>query len=123
SSWLSPRRDWKPAAASDVRPRMSLVLQSLLPYPHSCQGTSPHQQGWDTKMAMLSWARAFAGLHSFDCGHSVFEALELKKPRTGTDAPLSEHVQDQFVLSGCRITRMRSVPDSAIHVSPLRPSI
>ena len=27
---------------------MSLVLQSLLPYPHSCQGTSPHQQGWDT---------------------------------------------------------------------------
>src|SRR5262249_12852195 len=24
-------------------------------YPHSCQGTSPHQQGWDTKMAMLSF--------------------------------------------------------------------
>ena len=55
SSWLSPRRDRKPAAASDVRPRVSLVLQSLLPYPHSCQGTSPHQQGWDTKMAMLSF--------------------------------------------------------------------
>src|SRR5262245_55213066 len=34
---------------------MSLVLRSLLPYPHSCQGTSPHQQGWDTKMAMLSF--------------------------------------------------------------------
>src|SRR5215831_12094493 len=34
---------------------MSLVLQSLLPYPNSCQGTSPHQQGWDTKMAMLSF--------------------------------------------------------------------
>src|SRR6516165_808607 len=34
---------------------MSLVLQSLLPYPHSCQGTSQHQQGWDTKMAMLSF--------------------------------------------------------------------
>src|SRR5262249_34013878 len=32
---------------------MSLVLQSLLPYPHSCQGTSPHQQGWDTKMLSL----------------------------------------------------------------------
>src|SRR5262249_51837237 len=32
---------------------MSLVLQSLLPYPHSCQGTSPHQQGWDTKMLAL----------------------------------------------------------------------
>src|SRR5438128_1029880 len=34
---------------------MSLVLRSLLPYPHSCQGTSPHQQGWDMKMAMLSF--------------------------------------------------------------------
>lgn len=33
---------------------MSLVLQSLLPHPDSCQGTSPYQQGWDTKMAHLS---------------------------------------------------------------------
>jgi len=33
---------------------MSLVLQSLLPYPNGCQGTSPHQQGRDTKMAELS---------------------------------------------------------------------
>src|SRR4051812_16782905 len=32
---------------------MSLVLQSLLPYPDSCLGTSPHQQGWDTKMDKL----------------------------------------------------------------------
>src|ERR1700719_705498 len=29
---------------------MSLVLQSLLPFPNSCQGTSPHQQGRGTKM-------------------------------------------------------------------------
>src|SRR4029078_5240227 len=34
---------------------MSLVLQSLLPYPDSCMGTSPHQQGWDTKMEKLSY--------------------------------------------------------------------
>ena len=34
---------------------MSLVLQSFLPYPDSCLGTSPHQQGWDTKMAELSF--------------------------------------------------------------------
>src|SRR5258705_1962006 len=34
---------------------MSLALQSLLPYPHSCLGTSPHQQGWDTKMEKLSY--------------------------------------------------------------------
>src|SRR5215204_3458374 len=55
SSWLSPRRDRKPAAASDPKPRMSLELQSLLPYPNSCPGASPHQQGRDTKMAMLSF--------------------------------------------------------------------
>src|SRR5262245_63021983 len=34
---------------------MSLALQSLLPYPNSCLGASPHQQGRDTKMAMLSF--------------------------------------------------------------------
>ena len=49
-----PHRGWKPVASSVSRPRMSLVLQSLLPYPDSCQGTSPYQQGWDTKMANLS---------------------------------------------------------------------
>ena len=32
---------------------MSLVLQPFLPFPHSCQGPSPHQQGRDTKMADL----------------------------------------------------------------------
>jgi transposase len=49
-----PHRDWKPVASSVSRPRMSLVLQSLLPYPNSCRGASPHQQGWDTKMADIS---------------------------------------------------------------------
>src|SRR5262245_30909457 len=34
---------------------MSLVLQSVLPHPHSCMGSSPHQQGWDTKMEKLSY--------------------------------------------------------------------
>src|SRR5205807_5705201 len=34
---------------------MSLELRSLLPYPNSCRGTRPHQQGRDTKMAMLSF--------------------------------------------------------------------
>src|SRR6266508_2295577 len=50
-----PRRDRKPAAVSDPNPRMSLELRSLLPYPNSCPGTSPHQQERDTKMAMLSF--------------------------------------------------------------------
>src|SRR6266702_4261922 len=30
---------------------MSLVLRPSLPYPNSCQGTSPHQQGRGTKMS------------------------------------------------------------------------
>src|SRR2546430_3712450 len=34
---------------------MSLVLKALLSYPNRCQGTSPHQQGWDTKMEKLSY--------------------------------------------------------------------
>src|SRR6516225_12496955 len=45
-----PRLDWKPAAASADRPRMSLALQSVFPFPNSYQGTSPHQQGRGTKM-------------------------------------------------------------------------
>src|SRR6266566_2489961 len=50
-----PRRDRKPAAVSDPNPRMSLELRSLLPYPNSCLGVSPHQQERDTKMAKLSF--------------------------------------------------------------------
>ena len=50
-----PRRDWKPEAYLVDRPRVSLVLQSLLPHPDSCLGTSPHQQTGDTKMAALSF--------------------------------------------------------------------
>jgi len=34
----------------DLNPPMSLELRSLLPYPNSCLGTSPHQQEGDTKM-------------------------------------------------------------------------
>src|ERR1035438_7838388 len=34
---------------------MSLELRLLLPYPNSGLGTSPHKQGRDTKMAMLSF--------------------------------------------------------------------
>src|SRR5882672_10338769 len=39
-----------------AKPRVSLELRSLLPYPNSCRGTSPHQQERDTKMAMHSFA-------------------------------------------------------------------
>src|SRR3954468_24852440 len=53
-----PRRDWKPVASSVTRPRMSLVLQSFLPFPHGCQGPSPHQQGRDARMI----EQCFAGI-------------------------------------------------------------
>src|ERR1700756_3140598 len=33
---------------------MSLELRSFLPHPNGCSGASPHQQGRDTKMTMLS---------------------------------------------------------------------
>ena len=36
-----PRRDRKPAAVSDIRPRVSLELQSLLPYPEQLPGREP----------------------------------------------------------------------------------
>jgi hypothetical protein len=32
-----------------------LELRSLLPYPNSCLGTSPHRQEGGTKMTMLSF--------------------------------------------------------------------
>jgi transposase len=52
-SWTDPRRDWKPVAALVVGP-----LQSFLPHPNSCLGTSPYQQGRGTKMAQ----RSFCGI-------------------------------------------------------------
>jgi hypothetical protein len=67
-----PRRDRKPAGASDHNPRMSLELRPLLPYPNSCLGTSPHQQGWVKKKMLLFciidvvvvWAVCYSGRHS-----------------------------------------------------------
>src|SRR5262249_42664875 len=83
---------------------MSLVLQSLLPYPNSCQGTSPHQQGWDTKMAMLSFHdgqstqtrenlaqdfEAFGG----EIGCQVRQAGDIAAwPCQGTDEPAADRV-------------------------------
>jgi len=49
-SWPRPRHGWKPEAALAAKPRVSLVLPPSLPYPNSCPGASPHQQGRGTKM-------------------------------------------------------------------------
>src|SRR5215831_18209029 len=45
---------------------MSLELRSLLPYPNSCLGPSPHQQGRGTKMVMLSFCGIDVAKDSLD---------------------------------------------------------
>src|SRR4051794_7882875 len=57
-----PRRDWKPVAASVDRPRVSQVLQSFLPFPDGCQGTSPYQQGRGTKMVTKTEEHCYGGI-------------------------------------------------------------
>jgi hypothetical protein len=52
---ILPASEKRVAAYEEPNPRVSLELRSLLPYPNSCPGTSPHQQERDTKMAMLSF--------------------------------------------------------------------
>ena len=48
---LAPRHGWEPESVLAIRPRMKLVLQPSLPYPNSCLGTSPPQQGRGTASA------------------------------------------------------------------------
>src|SRR5215469_10667416 len=50
-SRAGPRHGWKPVRVLAVRPRVSSALQPYRPYPNSCQGTSPHQQGRGTKVS------------------------------------------------------------------------
>jgi len=50
-SRAGPRHGWKSVRVLAVRPRVSLTLQPYPPYPNSCQGTSPHQQGRGTKVS------------------------------------------------------------------------
>src|SRR4051812_13279398 len=49
---------------------MSLVLQSFLPFPHGCQGPSPHQQGRDARMI----EQCFGGI---DVSHDRLDVLLL----------------------------------------------
>src|SRR5262245_19792243 len=83
---------------------MSLVLQSLLPYPQRCAGTSPHQQGWDTKMAMLAL-----------CGADVSTGrLDVVVLREGWFLSVSSHTAGWAEL----VARLRPLTVSAIGLEP-----
>src|SRR5215204_5235146 len=98
-----PRRDWKPVAASVTRPRMSLVLQSFLPFPHSCQGPSPHQQGRDARMI----EQCFVGI---DVSQDRLDVLLLPQA-TGFSVANNEAGWNAL------IARLRDLPVAAIGLS------
>src|SRR5215213_4789119 len=99
-----PRRDWKPVAASVTRPRMSLVLQSFLPFPHSCQGSSPHQQGRDARMI----EQCFGGI---DVSQDRLDVLLLPQ---GTGFSVANDEAGWSTLIG----RLRGLPVAAIGLEP-----
>src|SRR5215207_11535274 len=99
-----PRRDWKPVAASVTRPRMSLVLQPFLPFPHSCQGPNPHQQGRDARMI----EQCFVGI---DVSQDRLDVLLLPQA-TGFSVANNEAGWNAL------IARLRDLPVAAIGLEP-----
>src|SRR5215204_3558780 len=83
---------------------MSLVLQSFLPFPHSCQGPSPHQQGRDARMI----EQCFGGI---DVSQDRLDVLLLPQG-TGFSVANDE--------AGCSmlIARLRGLPLTAIGLEP-----
>jgi hypothetical protein len=82
----APHHGWKTAVFSDVTPRMSLVLQSFLQYPNSCQGTSPPDdrcgRGWESGLdrpsdAQQSDDKKARLLH----GNSIGQVTQMKSCR------------------------------------------
>src|SRR4051794_30106632 len=99
-----PHRGWKPVAASVTRPRMSLVLQPFLPFPHSCQGPSPHQQGRDARMI----EQCFGGI---DVSQDRLDVLLLPQ---GTGFSVANDEAGWSTLIG----RLRGLPVAAIGLEP-----
>src|SRR4051812_4974528 len=99
-----PHRGWKPVAASVTRPRMSLVLQPFLPFPHSCQGPSPHQQGRDARMI----EQCFGGI---DVSQDRLDVLLLPQA-TGFSVANNEAGWNAL------IARLRDLPVAAIGLEP-----
>src|SRR3954463_9227629 len=99
-----PRRDWKPGAASVTRPRMSLVLQSFLPFPHGSQGPSPHQQGRDARMI----EQCFAGIGASQARLDVLLLRKATRFSVANDEPGWNAL----------IARLRGLPVAAIGRGP-----
>src|SRR4051812_50141153 len=83
---------------------MSLVLQSLLPFPHSCQGPSPHQQGRDERMI----EQCFGGI---DVSQDRLDVLLLPQ---GTGFSVANDEAGWSTLIG----RLRGLPVAAIGLEP-----
>src|SRR4051794_9240719 len=83
---------------------MSLVLQSFLPFPHSCQGSSPHQQGRDARMI----EQCFGGI---DVSQDRLDVLLLPQ---GTGFSVANDEAGWSTLIG----RLRGLPVAAIGLEP-----
>src|SRR5215204_2233690 len=83
---------------------MSLVLQSFLPFPHSCQGPSPHQQGRDERMI----EQCFGGI---DVSQDRLDVLLLPQ---GTGFSVANDEVGWSTL----IRRLRALPLTAIGLEP-----
>src|SRR5215211_4847280 len=83
---------------------MSLVLQPFLPFPHGCQGPSPHQQGRDARMI----EQCFVGI---DVSQDRLDVLLLPQA-TGFSVANNEAGWNAL------IARLRDLPVAAIGLEP-----
>src|SRR4051794_18940585 len=83
---------------------MSLVLQPFLPFPHGCQGPSPHQQGRDARMI----EQCFGGI---DVSQDRLDVLLLPQ---GTAFSVANDEAGWSTLIG----RLRGLPLTAIGLEP-----
>src|SRR6516164_9855952 len=115
---------------------MSLELRSLLPNPNSCLGTSPHQQGRGTKMAMLSFCgidvskdrldvMVLPGRQSFAVRNDAAGWAELIARLRGlTIAAIGLEASGGYERGAIRTfagSRLAGVPGQPVQAAPVRP--
>jgi hypothetical protein len=77
-----PCYGWKPVRVSAFRPRPSLALQPYLPYPNSCQGTSPHRSGTELTQRYHHRDRNQKGADFIHCDRRRFEPASCRRQST-----------------------------------------